>query len=99
MTSDPGAFPKVLTLSLELSQYPILASRVRERMRAELFRRGVIDPEVFEAEVRQKAVESQTREGLLDPYTQEPPDVWQARTAIVRDNLTDFYFAYNLPHE
>ena len=99
MTSDPGAFPKVLTLSLELSQYPILASRVRERMRGELFRRGVIDPEVFEAEVREKAVESQTREGLLDPYTQEPPDVWQARTAIVRDNLTDFYFAYNLPHE
>lgn len=99
MTSDPGAFPKVLTLSLELSQYPILASRIRERMRAELFRRGVVDPEIFEAEVREKAIESQTREGLLDPYTQEPPDVWQTRAAIVRDNLTDFYFAYNLPHD
>jgi len=99
VTADPGAFPKVLTLSLELSQYPILAARIRERMRAELFRRGVVEADSFEAEVREKAIQSQTREGLLDPYTQENPDVWQARTSIVRDNLTDFYFAYNLPHE
>jgi hypothetical protein len=99
MTLDPGAFPKVLTLYLEISQYPILADRIRERMRLELFRRGVIEPQAFDDEVRQKAIQSQAREGLHDPYVEEKPDVWQARTAIVRDHLTDFYFAYNLPHE
>lgn len=99
MSLDPSAFPKVLTIYLELSQYPILASRVRERMRQELFKRGVITQEAFEAEVRDKALQSQKREGLNDPYAQEPQDVWLSRLSLVRDNLTDFYFAYNLPHE
>ncbi len=97
--SDPTSFPKVLTLYLELSQYPILARHIRERMRKELFERGVITPEAFEAEVREKAVQSQRREGLHDPLAQEPPDIWRQRLSIVRDNLTDFYFAYNLPHD
>ncbi len=96
---DSGSFPKVLTLYLELSQYPILASRIRKRMRAKLFERGVISQEDFEAEVREKAVQSQRREGLDDPYAEEPPDTWSKRLSIIRDNLTDFYFAYNLPHE
>lgn len=99
MTFDPGGFPKVLTLYLELSQYPILAARIRDRMRQELFLRGVISVEDFEAEVEEKALQSQAREGLEDPYTQEPSDVWHRRLSIVRDHLTDFYFAYNLPHE
>jgi hypothetical protein len=99
MTLDPGSFPKVLTLYLELSQYPILAARIRERMLQELFRRGVIESQSFEAEVNEKAVQSQEREGLLDPYREEQPDVWRTRVEIVRDHLIDFYFAYNLPHE
>ncbi len=96
---DSQSFPKVLTLYLELSQYPILAGRIRERMRRELFDRGVISRSDFEAEVREKAIQSQRREGLADPFGEEPPDVWAQRQEIVRDNLTDFYFAYNLPHE
>lgn len=99
MASAPDDFPKVLTLLLELYEYPILAPQIRERMREELFRRGVISKEAFEAEVRQKAIQSQEREGLRDPENQEPPDVWMNRLRITRDNLTDFYFAYNLPHE
>ncbi len=99
MVFDTSSFPKVLTLHLELSQYPILASRIRERMRQELFERGVITPEAFEGEVREKAIQSQRREGLKDPMDEEPPDVWSRRVAIIRDQLTDFYFAYNLPHE
>ncbi|NIS80572.1 MAG: phosphoenolpyruvate synthase [Anaerolineales bacterium] len=99
MSIDPTQFPKVLTIYLELSQYPILAPRIRERMRQELFQRGVITAEDFEVEVQEKAVQSQLREGLKDPLSQEPPDVWINRMAIVRDHLTDFYFAYNLPHE
>ena len=41
---------------------------------------------------------SQEREGLHDPLVEESADVWQRRLAHFRDNLTDFYFAHNLPH-
>jgi hypothetical protein len=99
MSFDPSEFPKVLTLYLAISQYPILAPRIRERMRQELFKRGVIRPEALEEEVVEKAVQSQHREGITDPINQEPLDTWQRRIAIIRDNLTDFYFAYNLPYE
>ena len=98
MASNHSEFPKVLTIYLELSQYPILALKVREHMRQELFKRGVITPEAFEAEVQEKAVQSQNREGLSDPFSQEPPEDWINRQTIVRDHLTDFYFAHNLPH-
>ncbi len=97
MSFDPTEFPKVLTLYLAISQYPILAPYIRERMRKELFKRGVIRPEAFETEVVDKAIQSQRREGLTQGN--EPPEIWQRRVSIVRDNLTDFYFAYNLPYE
>ena len=95
---DPEAMPKVLQLYLELSQYPILAPTIRERMRSELFRRGIISPGDLEQEVKTKAIRSQAREGLTDPVAQESEDMWQRRVAHIRDNLTDFYFAHNLPH-
>jgi hypothetical protein len=90
--------PKVLALVLELKQYPILASKIRERMRQEIFARGVISPADFEREVQEKATASQYREGLTDPLVEEPSDVWQQRLAVIRDDLTDFYFAHNMPH-
>jgi hypothetical protein len=90
--------PKVLELYLQISQYPILGRRIRERMRQELFARGVITPEQFEQEVEDKAVLSQQREGLSDPFGQESGEVWRERLVQIRDYLTDFYFAYNLPH-
>ncbi len=96
-TLDLGA-PKVLELVLELKQYPILSREIRERMREEIFARGVLTREDFEREARQKALDSQQREGLVDPYTEEAPDVWQQRLSIIRDDLTDFYFAHNFPH-
>jgi len=90
---------KVLTLFLELSQYPILAPIIRARMREELFARGIITRDAFDDETRAKARRSQELEGLIDPITQEPPDVWERRLQQTRDTLTDFYFAYNLPHD
>jgi hypothetical protein len=90
---------KVMGIYLELAQYPILARQIRERMRQELFSRGVITREDFKAEVRAKAILSQQREGLLDPFAEEAEDVWNERLTFVRDQLTDFYFAYNLPHD
>src|ERR671925_775803 len=99
MPPEPQKTPKVLALYLELSQYPILAPTIRARMRQELFTRGVITREAFEAEVQTKARTSQQLEGLVDPIAQESPDVWERRMQTTRDNLTDFYFAYNLPHD
>ncbi len=89
---------KVLGIHLELAQYPILAHRIRELMRQELFSKGIISLDAFEAEVKAKAVHSQRLEGMLDPLIEEPANVWNERLAFVRDQLTDFYFAYNLPH-
>ncbi len=90
--------PKVLELYLQISHYPILGHRIRARMRQELFARGIITPERFEQEVKEKAVLSQRREGLADPFAQETAEVWQERLVQIRDHMTDFYFAYNLPH-
>jgi hypothetical protein len=99
MNIDLPFIPKVLQLYLEISQYPVLAPRIRERMRQEIFSRGVVDRQVFEQEVREKAIVSQQREGLHNPIEEEPADVWRLRTERIRDDLTDFYFAYNLPHD
>ncbi len=90
---------RVLSISLAITQYPILSSRIREKMRSILFTRGIILVDVFEEEVRKKAVESQIREGLHDPFGEENFDTWELRRERVRDSLTDFYFAYNLPYE
>jgi hypothetical protein len=83
---------------LALNQYPILSSRIRARMRRDLFERGIIAAADFEAEVREKATESQKREGLHDPFSEESFEAWELRLSRVRDSLTDFYFAYNLPY-
>ena len=98
MTFDGDGLPKVLELYLEISQYPILAPTIRERMRSELYSRGIISPSDLEREVKHKALLSQKHEGLTDPFSQESADVWQRRLAHFRDTLTDFYFAHNLPH-
>jgi hypothetical protein len=99
MTFPPPSVDRTLQIYLSLAQYPILRSQIRARMRRELFDRGVITPQAFEAEVREKAIQSQMREGLLDPFTEEPEAVWEQRTLRVREHLTDFYFAYNLPFD
>lgn len=98
MTYDIREMPKVLSVYLKLSEYPLLAPRIRERMRQEIFARGMITPERFEQEVRSKAIRTQHEEGLSDPLVQESPAEWAHRVEIVRDHLTDFYFALNLPH-
>ncbi len=81
---------------IKLANYPVLADRIRQRMRQELFQRGVITREAFDAEVKANAIESQKREGLLDPFVQEEANIWQKRKERIRDYLTDAYFAFNL---
>ncbi len=97
--TDSQQMPKVLQLYLVISQYPVLSRKIRQRMREELFSRGIISEEDFEREVHQKAIESQRREGLTDPLFQESAADWDKRVRYIRAHLTDFYFAYNLPYE
>ena len=98
MATTSSQQPKVLSLYLEITRYPILAKKIRERMREEIFAHHIIEPEVFEQEVLEKAIQSQVLEGIQNPYEEEAPDVWRERVQSIRDHLTDFYFAYNFPH-
>ena len=99
MTLPTPSSDSVLNIYLTLTQYPILSGRIRSHMRHALFSRGIISQEDFEAEARQKAIDSQGREGLYDPYAEESSEVWELRLGRIRDALTDFYFAYNLPYQ
>src|SRR5512138_3098478 len=99
MSHTPPESSKILEISLLIAQYPMLASDIRRRMRAELFRRGIITPQRFDAEVREKAILSQQREGIFNGIQTESAEQWELRWSRVRRTLTDFYFAYNLPIE
>ena len=95
---DFGSRPRALAVHLALTQYPILGDKIRARMREMLFSRAAIDEADFEREVRDKAIESQEREGLSNPLGEESEEIWQKRLQQTRDLLTEFYFAVNLPH-
>ena len=97
MPDLPADVPQILTLYLQIAQYPILARQIHTRMRDELYKRGVLTAERLEEEAKEKAILSQQREGLLNPYYDEDASAWEQRLSQIRDHLTDFYFAYNLP--
>ena len=98
-THTPPESSKILEIYLLIAQYPMLASDIRRQMREELFRRGIITPQRFDAEVKEKAIQSQQREGILNGLHEENAEQWELRWSRVRRTLTDFYFAYNLPIE
>jgi hypothetical protein len=95
----PNSSERLLSLTLALGQYPILAPRIRARMRAELFTRGIIDQKDFEAQVRQEALQTQKLEGIHDPFNEEPSEMWEKRKAILREQMTDLIFNRHLPFE
>jgi len=99
MPITPPESSKISEIYLLIAQYPMLASRIRSQMRQELFHRGIIVLERFEQEVREKAVLSQQREGMIAPVQNEAAEQWDLRFHRVQRTLTDFYFAYNLPLE
>ena len=98
-THTPPESSKILEIYLLIAQYPMLASQIRRRMREELFGRGIITQQRFDAEVKEKAVQSQQREGIQNGLVEEDKEKWDLRWHRVRRTLTDFYFAYNLPIE
>ena len=99
MTLPSLSAERTLNIYLALAQYPILSTNIRARMRRELFKRGIISAQLFEAEVREKAIRSQAMEGVKNPFMEEPAEIWDLRMMRVRDHLTDFHFAYNLPYD
>jgi hypothetical protein len=97
MSFSPTSTDRYLSILLALSQYPILSSRIRARMRRDLFDRGIITLQGFETKVREMAIRSQQLEGLRNPYNEEAAEIWDVRVARVRDNLTDLLFSEHLP--
>lgn len=95
-SSKPRSKTPTIEVYVKLAQYPILSDQIRMQMRKELFSRGIISQVDFEFEVKNLALESQRREGLNDPYSQEDDSLWQKRMATVRDIHTDNLFANNL---
>ncbi|MDO9129987.1 MAG: hypothetical protein Q7U34_08980, partial [Anaerolineales bacterium] len=96
MTLPTPSTDRVLNIYLTLNRYPILSGRIRARMRQELFARGIISLEVFEIEVREKAIQSQTREGITNPVGEEPAEIWEQRLTRIRDQFTDLLFSQHL---
>ncbi len=68
-------------------------------MRHELYERGILSPQEFEAEVRAQAIQSQQREGIRNPYREEAAELWEMRLARVREFLTDQTFTRHLSFE
>jgi hypothetical protein len=99
MLEPIGEASNIVNVYSQLTQYPILAPLIRERMREELFRRGIVRPDRLEEEVKDRAIISQRREGLNNPMFEEDEGLWLQRMRFIRDYLTDFYFAHNLPIE
>ncbi|HZU86768.1 MAG TPA: PEP/pyruvate-binding domain-containing protein, partial [Anaerolineaceae bacterium] len=95
----PNSSERLLSLTLALSQYPLLAPRIRARMRSELFNRGIIAQQDFESQVRDEAIQTQKLEGIGDPYNMEPGEQWELRKAILREQMTDLVFSRHLPFE
>ncbi|MFK7804007.1 MAG: PEP/pyruvate-binding domain-containing protein [Anaerolineae bacterium] len=86
-----------IDIYVKLAQYPVLADRIRMRMREEIFNKGIMLERMFEEEIHEKAIASQRREGVYDPFNREAASIWQMRKARLRDFQTDFYFGNNFP--
>jgi hypothetical protein len=93
MTFPSTSTNTLLSIYLTLGQYPILSIRLRQRMRRELYERGVIQEQAFEAEVIERSQRSQRAEGLMDPLGEESTDLWNLRVTRVRERLTDLLFS------
>jgi len=96
MQSFSNSTDRLMSITLALGQYPIISSRIRSRMRKELFKRGIIKKKEFEEQVRRQAILSQEREGIRNPIGEEPSDIWETRHKRIRDQITDLIFSQHL---
>ncbi len=99
MTLASSGSDHIISVYLTLAQYPTLAPRIRMLMRQELSKQGFLDPVSLNNEAVQRAIQSQEAEGLHNPLNEESAENWEYRKSIILDQLTDQYFAYNLPYD
>jgi hypothetical protein len=99
MSFTPSSTDRLLSIYLALAQYPILSERIRTRMRNMLFERGIVTSQAFELRVRELAVRSQEREGLRNPFEDEPAETWDLRISRIRNQYTDLMFSRHLKFE
>jgi hypothetical protein len=90
---------RLLTITLALTQYPILAPRIRASMRRELFDRKIINRVDFEAQVTEEAIQTQRLEGMDNPLQEESSELWNIRLAAIREHMTDLIFSQHLSFE
>jgi len=93
MTFVNSPSDRLLGIYLALGQYPILRTRIRNRMLDKLYEKGILKQETFEAEVREKAIRSQRREGLVQPFNEEMPEIWELRVGRIRYHLIELTFS------
>ena len=86
MTLPFSTSDRAMRIYLALSDYPVLRSKIRAQMRRMLFERGLINPKDFEAEVREKAIRSQEREGITNPLWEETGEIWSLRMERIRSS-------------
>ena len=99
MDFPPNSTERLLTITLALTQYPILAPRIRACMRRELFERQIINRKDFEAQVTEEAIQTQRLEGMDKPLLQESSELWSIRLAAIREHMTDLIFSQHLSFE
>lgn len=86
-------------IQIALSDYPILQDRIIEEMLKQLIRDQIFTLAEIDAKVREKALLSQAREGLSNPFVQEGPTDWENRLSRVRSSLIIQEYANRYPVE
>ncbi len=82
-----------------LAEYPILQDRIIEAMINQLVQDQVFSLSEIQVLIREKALRSQTREGLSNPFIQEGPAGWENRLSRVRAHLVVDQYASQYPFE
>jgi len=84
---------RAFIISRMITRYPVLADRIRKRMRRILRKKIKITESFLQNEAVKKAIFDQKREGLTDPVRQESAERWETRVREHLRQLTDYYFA------
>ena len=87
----------LLTIQTTLSQYPILTEKIENEMYNRLLLDGYISVSSFSEKIRDFALLTQKREGLKDPFFQEPSLVWEKRLDRVQSMMVCQEFAQRYP--
>ena len=84
----------LLSIQATLSQYPILTEKIENEMYSRLVSDGYITVSAFKEKVRDFALLTQKREGLENPFAQEPPLIWEKRLERVQSMMVQQEFAH-----